>query len=302
MVDLGADADERPARVERPAQDVEQRRALLEHLEQSLVALELLAPQVFEQACGTADVEALLLRRQRLVEERAQHGEEGSLVAAQRGLVEPAPQQMTPELEAADPVVEVLRAPVRQTRVDRLGKPVDALGDAAGGGDHDDHHDLWLEEQHLDVTHRGRAERRGRHEREQPRQLGEHLGGRLQRRLDLGPSGCEVEREAAGLRVEPLEQSVRVVAVAALGRDPAGGGVRVRQQPERLELGELAPYRRRRDVELRPFDERARADRLPGRDVLLDDAAQDRALTLVELDLRRGRHVLCRDFRQAAPP
>jgi len=43
------------------------------------------------------------------------------------------------------------------------------------------------------------------------------------------------------LRVEPLEQLVRVVAVAALGRHAPRRRVRVCEQAERLELGELRP-------------------------------------------------------------
>ena len=56
----------------------------------------------------------------------------------------------------------------------------------------------------------------------------------------------------------------------------------MREQPEPLELGELVPHRRRRDAEPGPLDERLRPDRLPGRDVLLDDVAEDLALALGE--------------------
>ena len=104
------------------------------------------------------------------------------------------------------------------------------------------------------------------------------------------------------MRVEPLEQAVRVVAVALLGRDPPGRGVRMRQQAACLELGQLGADRGRRDVEARPVHERPRPDRLAGRDERLDDAAQDLALTVRELGLCCLVHHLCRDFRRAAPP
>ena len=55
-----------------------------------------------------------------------------------------------------------------------------------------------------------------------------------------------------------------------------------------LELGELVADGRRRDVEADPLDERPGADRLPGRDVAFDHAAQDLPLALAELDLRFG--------------
>ena len=58
----------------------------------------------------------------------------------------------------------------------------------------------------------------------------------------------------------------------------------MREQPERLELGELAPHGRRRHGETGALDERLRADRLAGRHVLLDDAPEDVALALDQLD------------------
>ena len=51
----------------------------------------------------------------------------------------------------------------------------------------------------------------------------------------------------------------------------------MRQQPERLELGQLAPHGRRRHVHARSLDERFRPDGLAGRDVLFDHPPQDLA-------------------------
>src|SRR5205823_9427633 len=109
---------------------------------ETVVALELLAAEVLEQTGRPADVEALLLSCQRLVEERAQDGGEGRLPRAERRLVEPPPQRMTPELEPGDTAVQVLRGLRRKAGIDRLGEAVDPLGDAAGGGDDHHHHDL----------------------------------------------------------------------------------------------------------------------------------------------------------------
>ena len=61
MLELGADADERPPRIERAAQQLEQRRALLEDLEQPAVRLELVVAHVVEQPGRAADVQALLV-------------------------------------------------------------------------------------------------------------------------------------------------------------------------------------------------------------------------------------------------
>ena len=61
VVELGPDAHERPPGVERLADDLEQRRPLLQHLDQALVGVELLGPEILEQPRRPSDVEALFL-------------------------------------------------------------------------------------------------------------------------------------------------------------------------------------------------------------------------------------------------
>ena len=58
----------------------------------------------------------------------------------------------------------------------------------------------------------------------------------------------------------------------------------MREQAERLELGELGADGRRRGGDARLLDERLRADGLAGRDEFLDDAPQDLLLARRELD------------------
>ena len=242
-------------------------------------------PQVVEQPGGAADVELpVVLDR---VERAADRVEERPLPLRERRIVERAAQEPRAEPNAGEPLAEVVRRPEDEARVDRLGEDVALLRDAAGRGDHDDHHHVRLKRQDLDVPDRRRLERRRRDEREQPRQLREHLGRRLQRLLDLGARGGEPERQVLLARLRAREQLVDVDAVAGLGRDPAGRGVRMGQQTAPLEVGKLCPDGRRRDVEAGPLDERLRADRLPVRDVLLDDPAKDLALPLGE----RGVHL-----------
>ena len=53
--------------------------------------------------------------------------------------------------------------------------------------------------------------------------------------------------------------------------------MRMRQKTDRLELGKLAAHGRGRHLEPRPLDERARPDRLAGRDVLLDHTSKNLA-------------------------
>ena len=84
--------------------------------------------------------------------------------------------------------------------------------------------------------------------------------------------------KTSGTLLLAREQLVRVQPVRLLGRDAAGRRVRMREQAARLELGELVADRRRRDAQTGALDEVPRADRLAGRDVLLDDAREEVAL------------------------
>ena len=112
-------------------------------------------------------------------------------------------------------------------------------------------------------------------------------------RIEVRSSG-----KRGGPRLLALEHLLGVEAVAGFGRDPAGRGVRMREQAERLELGELAADGRRRDAEAGALDERLRADRLAGGDVLLDDPPKDVALALADL----GHLQVKSSSRRAARP
>ena len=225
--------------------------------------------------CLGADVE------ERLADER----EEGTLARRQLGRLEPAPDDAGAETLADELLLQVLAGPGDEARIDRLVEPEDPLRHAARRRDHDDHHARRLEREHLDVPDRRGLERRRRDEREQPRRVREHVGRRAQRLLDLVAHRAKVDAEPVGSPLERVDELVGVDAVAALRRRSTGGRVRVRQQPERLELGELAAHGRGRDAEAGALDEHARSDRLARRDVLLDDPPQDLALPRGELHL-----------------
>ena len=141
-----------------------------------------------------------------------------------------APQPARPELEPGHPLVQVLARPLREAGVDGVIERHDPFGDAAGRGDDDGHHRARVEQQDLDVPHRRRLERRRGHQRELTGDTREHLGRRLERRVDLAAQLGEVERERAGARILTREQLVRVEAVALLGRNAAGRCVRMREQ------------------------------------------------------------------------
>ena len=187
---------------------------------------------------------------------------------------------MRADPDADEPLVQVLVRPGREPGVDPPVERDQLLGDAAGGGDRHDHHDGRLQQEYLDVAHRSRLETGRRDEREQSRHLAQHLGGRLERVLDLAPHRGQVEGEARRPRLLALEHPLGVEAVAGLGRDPAGGGVRVGEQAELLELRELVAHRARRDGQPGALDERLRADGLAGGDVLLDQAPEEVSLAL----------------------
>ena len=77
-----------------------------------------------------------------------------------------------------------------------------------------------------------------------------------------------------GTKRRARHQRLDEVPIAKVGRHPAGGRVRVREQARFLQRGKLVPYRRRRNVELVPPDELSRRHRLRGRDVLAHHRAE----------------------------
>src|SRR4029079_3118534 len=91
------------------------------------------------------------------------------------------------------------------------------------------------------------------------------------------------DAERLGAPFERVDELLRVEAVAALGGRSSRGRVRMGQQAQRLEPRELTAQGGRGEAERRALDERARADRLAGRDVLLDDETQDLAICSREL-------------------
>src|SRR5439155_26363111 len=124
------DPDERPPRVEGEAHQLQQSRPLLEHLQQAVVPLELLTSQVLEQARRAADVQALFFGGERLAEQGPDRAEKRVFAGAEARILEPPPEHVAAELEAGNPLVQVLPGPVRGTRIDRLIEAIEALGDA----------------------------------------------------------------------------------------------------------------------------------------------------------------------------
>ena len=74
-----------------------------------------------------------------------------------------------------------------------------------------------------------------------------------------------------------LQQLLGVQPVAGVGRHAAGRGVRMAEQAQRLQLGELVAHGRGRRVDGAGLDQRLGADRMAGRDVLAHHVRQDHA-------------------------
>ena len=118
VVELGADPNERPFRVERGAHHVEQGGPSLERLEQRPKGADVLRAELVHEAGRTAYVHAGLAPFDELRERRLQLSEELPLAGES-----PSPRSgcgaPRPEREASHLLVEVLGSPVREPCVDR---------------------------------------------------------------------------------------------------------------------------------------------------------------------------------------
>ena len=99
--------------------------------------------------------------------------------------------------------------------------------------------------------------------------LASQRSSRMRRALDLG-------------QLFGLHELIDVGAIAGVGGNAAGRGVRLHQVAARLQFGHLVANRRRAHAQIVLLGERVRTDRLGGRDVLVDDRRQDVGLALVQ--------------------
>src|SRR5438105_15223417 len=105
MLEIAAHPHERPPRIERLPEDLEQRSALLQGGEHPAVENEILVGHLVEQPCGVADEESLL-GIGKLHERRPDDVEESALRVAQRFVVELAPQLRATDADADPTVVQ----------------------------------------------------------------------------------------------------------------------------------------------------------------------------------------------------
>jgi hypothetical protein len=281
--DLGPDANDGSAGSERLAEELEHGCPALEQLQQAVARFELGPARLAQQAGRAADVEAGRLLGRKVEKRRPQHVEKPLFAWAEALVGEAAPQAARAETEPDDALVQILVGPRREPGIDGILELEDPLCDAAARRDHDDHHHAWLQHEHLDVPDRRCIQRRRGDERQQTSRLRQRFGRRLERRVELVPHLQQIDRERSRSSLDGVDELLRVHAVPGLRGNPACGRMGMRQQPERLQLGELVPRRRRGDPDAEAFHEHLRADRLSARDVFLDDPAQDLALPGREL-------------------
>ena len=105
------------------------------------------------------------------------------------------------------------------------------------------------------MTHRCGFERRRGDEGEQARDLRQRLRRHLQRLVDLGTLRRELECEPGRSSLLSREQRIDIDPVAGLGRHAARRGMRMREQAEPLELGELGTHGRGGHTDAAPLDE-----------------------------------------------
>ena len=103
----------------------------------------------------------------------------------------------------------------------------------------------------------------------------------LARKLDLAELVADHQLLDLGQR-RRLDDRLDEPAIAGVGGDAAGGGVRVAEQARQLQLGEDVADGRAGHAEAIPVDERLAADRGRGGDVFLDDGPQDRLCAKVK--------------------
>ena len=161
----------------------------------------------------------------------------------------------------------------------------DAVLDLAFLGDQHDQRPLGLEPHELDVLEMNIG-LRGQHHAGRAGQPGEHARGFVEHGLHRLAGGRDLGLHGAPLvfgEVADLHQGVDEESQPELGRQPPGRGVRGVDQPELLEVRHHVAHGGRRQRGGDQARDIARAHRLAGRQIALDDLAENLARALVEL-------------------
>ena len=162
--------------------------------------------------------------------------------------------------------------------VERFADLDHLLDDMTAARDDDDEHAGAAERNELDAIEHRRLVRRAKRETDVARRLGHHVRGLREDRVDERPRALApqlgFDRAGGARRALRFEQQVDVEAVAAVGGDAAGRGVRLLDEAFFFEPGEDAAYSRRRHAEPGGADEKRRGNGLARRDVLAHERGQ----------------------------
>ena len=162
--------------------------------------------------------------------------------------------------------------------VDRLLELGEALLDLAGVGDQDAEHASRCERDELDVAHARAAEARVLHDGELLGELGDEAHGAGQQLVEVARL-AEERLDRLALRLGERADVGELVdedAVPLVGGDAARRGVRRRDELLLLEDRHVVADRRGGHAERMALDDRLRAHRLTGRDVVLHDGPEHR--------------------------
>ena len=170
--------------------------------------------------------------------------------------------------------------------VDGLGGGDDLVRDLPALGDEDGEELPFAQAHELDVLeHVGLGARRHEHRRVR-RQIGEHVGRFAERAVDVVAGDLIALRQLDALLLRErahLEQRVDEEAQPLIGRHAPGRGVRLLEQARLFEIAHHVAHRGRRQVDAVAPRDRARADRLAGGEVLVNDGAEDLARAVVQI-------------------
>ena len=234
--------------------------------------------QALEQTRSAAQVQAAGIVLDDQLEGRPQRAQEGTLGRTELVAGEGRVDRAGTDLLAGQALVQVDAGEVGEALVDRAFDAKDAFGDVARGGDHDDHHDVRLQGEHLDVAHGCRGQRWRRDDGQQLGRARQGFGRLFEGIVDLAADADRIEGQGARV-VVLLDDRVDVVAVAGVGRHAPGRRVGMVEQAQVLERRQVVADGRGRDAERVRLEQELGPDRRARGDELLDHRSQDELLS-----------------------
>ena len=121
-LDLRADADDRPARVERLRQQLDHRGAPLEQPEQAVAGFELVCRAASPSSPAAPPTKSCVPGSASSSTNAGRDRRETPLAPRQLGVLELPPEQARPELDTGDALVQELPRPRDETRVDGIAR------------------------------------------------------------------------------------------------------------------------------------------------------------------------------------